>query len=387
MPSPATLLGGIGIESFLSRYWQRRPLLIRQAIAGFTPILSADELAGLACEEEVNSRLIVEKGGKHPWQVTHGPLSARDFKRLPPTNWTLLVTDVDKLVPAAAELRARFDFIPQWRVDDLMISYAADKGSVGPHVDSYDVFLLQAEGRRRWQLSDRRYGNDDFIPNLDLRILADFEVSDEWVLEPGDMLYLPPGVAHYGVADGNCMTYSIGFRAPSDRELLTAYAEFAASQLPADQRYTDPGLKAQAQTGEIGGSARRQVRSIIRSLADDPALIDDWLGRFLTETGPWGAPRPPRRALDATEFSARWARRRKLWRSDRCRFAHINHGRRSTLYIDGQAFALPVATAFAAALISGQRRFDHDTLGAERRRRGFVELLCLLYNHGYLEFR
>jgi 50S ribosomal protein L16 3-hydroxylase len=387
LPAPPTLLGGLDIQTFLSRHWQRRPLLIRGAIPDLQPILSPDELAGLACEEEVNSRLVIEKGGKRPWQVIHGPLTAEHFKRLPRTHWTLLVTDVDRIVPAAADLREHFDFIPQWRIDDVMISYAVDGGSVGPHVDSYDVFLLQAAGRRRWQVSDRVYGSDDFVPGLDLRLLADFTASAQWVLEPGDMLYLPPGVAHYGIAEGECMTYSIGFRAPSHRDLVTAFAEFAATRLPADARYADPGLTRPTQPGEIATQARRRIHSILKAVASDSRLVDDWLGHYLTETGPWGAPRPPRRPLGVGEFSERWARRRILWRSDRCRFAHVNAGRRATLYVDGQAFALPITTTFAAALITGHRRFDHASLAAERRRRGFVELLCLLFNHGYLEFR
>jgi 50S ribosomal protein L16 3-hydroxylase len=380
------LLGGLSIEAFLRRHWQRKPLLVRQAMPDLKPFLTPEELAGLACEEDVHSRLVIEKGGARPWQVIHGPLSSADFRKLPRKHWTLLVTDVDKIVRAAGDLLENFDFIPAWRVDDLMVSYAADQGSVGPHLDSYDVFLLQADGTRRWQISDRAHTAEDFVAGLDLRIIGDFRASEEWLLEPGDMLYLPPGVAHYGIAEGRCMTYSVGFRAPSHRDLITAYADYVAGLIDPEARYADPDLEPQPGSGEIGAAARRRFRHIVRALAHHEARIDDWLGRYLTETGPWGAPVPPRRALEPKQFSARWARRRTLLRNDRCRFAHIAEGRACTLYVDGLAYPLPRPLAFAGTLISGQRRFEYDALAEERQRRGFLDLLCEFHNKGYLHF-
>ncbi|MCG3144413.1 MAG: 50S ribosomal protein L16 3-hydroxylase [Gammaproteobacteria bacterium] len=385
-PRPASLLGGLRIDAFLRRHWQKKPLLVRRAMPGLRPLLTAEELAGLACEEDVSSRLVIEKGGTRPWQVIHGPLSASDFRRLPRSHWTLLVTDVDKIVRAAGDLLEHFDFIPGWRVDDLMVSYAADRGSVGPHVDSYDVFLLQAGGRRRWKLSDRRHGAEDFVPGLDLRILGDFHASQEWLLEPGDMLYLPPGVAHYGIAEGSCMTYSVGFRAPSQRDLVSAYADYVATTLDPETRYVDPDLRLQSASGEIGAGARRRFRRMVRALARGEAGVDDWLGRYLTESGPWRPAQPPRRPLTPARFSARWARRGTLLRSDRCRFAHIRQGRACTLYTDGHAFALPGSLAFAGALLSGRRRFPYEEFARARQRPGFLQLLCELHNKGYLHF-
>lgn len=385
-PLPTTLLGGLRIEEFLRRHWQKKPLLVRQAFPDFKPFLTADELAGLACSDEVNSRLVIERGGVRPWQVTHGPLSAKDFKSLPRSHWTLLVTDVDKIVRPAADLLQHFNFIPSWRIDDLMISYAVNQGSVGPHLDSYDVFLLQAYGRRRWRISNKHYDQDDFIPGLDLRILDGFSTTHEWLLEPGDILYLPPGVAHHGIAEGECMSYSIGFRAPSHRELLADFGEYIANQIEESKRFGDRDLKPQTNTGEIGLAARQKVRKIVRAITRDDAAIDDWLGHYLTETGPWGAPTPPKRALTCKQFSARWARHRTLRRSDRCRFAHIASDSGTTLFVDGEAFATPSSLRKEVALVSGERQFDHKVLALARHKRHFMELLCTLYNKGYLEF-
>jgi len=194
------LLGGLTPERFLAEYWQKRPLLVRQAIPGFKSPLSADELAGLACEPEVESRLILEKGGSRPWQLEHGPFEEERFATLPESHWTLLVQRVNHWVPAVADLLDHFAFLPSWRLDDIMISYAADQGSVGPHTDQYDVFLLQGAGRRRWQIDASVTDESPLLDHPDLRILAQFHATDEWVLEPGDLLYLPPGLAHYGVA-------------------------------------------------------------------------------------------------------------------------------------------------------------------------------------------
>lgn len=227
MPSFSTLTLP---DHFLARFWQQKPCLIRQASRIRTNPISAEELAGLACEEEIESRLVIEntnnETGLAHWSLRNGPFEFDDFSRLPEHRWTLLVQDIDKIDAPFREtvqsLLAQFRFIPDWRFDDLMISYAADGGSVGPHWDEYDVFLLQVEGRRHWSIGEVI---DSDIPvqlldNSELRILADFKGTQSWLLEPGDMLYLPPGVPHFGVADGPCMTWSIGYRAPAGDELL-----------------------------------------------------------------------------------------------------------------------------------------------------------------------
>ena len=386
LPEPPQLLGGLTVAQFLHRYWQKQPLLIRQALPGFRSFLTPEELADLACKEGINSRLVIEKGGERPWQVKHGPLTRADFRKLPRTHWTLLVTDIDKALSPGADLLEHFSFIPNWRIDDLMISYATKHGSVGPHVDSYDVFLLQAQGQRRWQISKRRYGSDDLVPNTDLQILADFRPQHEWVLVPGDILYLPPGIAHHGVASEDCMTYSIGFRAPAYHDMLSAFAEHYARQLDPELRYTDPDLEPPSHPGEIDLRALRRVREVVRKLPRHAAQVDAWFGRFITETGPWGAPAPPRRALTPKQFRERLEKRAALHRSNRCRFAYIRQRAFCTLFVDGQAFPLDSRLAFAAPLLCNRRQLPLEALRMRLRNAAFVELLCDLYNKGYVSF-
>ena len=196
---------GLDGETFLRDYWQKQPLLMPAALPTQSFTLTPDELAGLACEPQFESRLILEDE-EGLWEVRQGPFAEADFAALPESHWTLLVQDVDKYVSDTVSLIEAFDVVPDWRIDDVMISYATDRGGVGPHSDAYDVFLMQASGRRRWRISDRHYAESDLLPGIDQRILARFHTAQEWVLEPGDVLYLPPGVAHWGTAEGPCMT-------------------------------------------------------------------------------------------------------------------------------------------------------------------------------------
>jgi 50S ribosomal protein L16 3-hydroxylase len=218
------ILRGIGARRFLTEYWQKKPLLLRNALPGFVSPLTPDELAGLALETDVESRLVLERGKRERWELRNGPFSAAQFKRLPKQRWTLLVQAVDHWVPPVRALFNHFAFLPAWRFDDIMVSYAVDKGGVGPHFDYYDVFLLQGLGQRRWRIGDRCDVSTPLRTDTQLRILKRFTTREEFVLEPGDLLYVPPGIAHWGTAVGECMTYSIGFRAPSEVELLHTIA-------------------------------------------------------------------------------------------------------------------------------------------------------------------
>jgi 50S ribosomal protein L16 3-hydroxylase len=398
MDKPATpsekrlggFLGGLTPADFLKDYWQKRPLLIRKALPGFASPISPDELAGLACEAEVESRLILEKDGPSPWRVEHGPFDEERFGTLPETHWTLLVQECNKYVPELAELLERFDFLPQWRVDDVMVSYAPEHGSVGPHTDQYDVFLLQGYGTRRWQISTEPVREDNVLPSLDLRIMRHFDASEEWIVEPGDMLYLPPGVAHYGVALEDCLTLSVGFRAPSHAELITSFSDAVASRLKNEQRYSDPDLRLQQHPGEISADALAQVRDILRTAVADDVAIQRWFGGYVTEAKS-GQPvadavEAAEDELDADTFQAMFKAGGLLERNDWARFAFITQPQQTLLFVDGETYSLKPELNFAAARLCDQRRYPYAELAPALQHADFRQLLTELYNAGYFDF-
>ena len=280
--TPLQLLGGLTAREFLRDYWQKKPLLVRQAIPDFESPISPDELAGLALEEEVESRLVIEHG-ERPWELQRGPFNEDTFQDLPERDWTLLVQAVDQFVPEVAELLEDFKFLPKWRIDDLMISFAAPGGGVGPHFDNYDVFLLQAHGHRRWQIGQMCDADSPLLPHADLKILAEFEPTDEWVLAPGDMLYLPPCLAHCGTAEDDCMTYSVGFRAPSAAEVLTHFTDFLGQFLPDEERYSDADIQPSEDPNQIQRDALERLKALLNEHMSDERLLMTWFGQFMTE--------------------------------------------------------------------------------------------------------
>mgnify|MGYP003407372480 FL=1 len=280
--SPLQLLGGLTAREFLPEYWQKKPLPIRQAIPEFESPLSPDELAGLALEEEIESRLVIEHG-EQPWELKRGPFTEDTFQNLPERDWTLLVQAVDQFIPEVAELLDNFRFLPSWRIDDVMISFAAPGGGVGPHFDNYDVFLLQAHGTRRWRIGQMCDADSALLEHADLRILADFQETQEWVLEPGDMLYLPPRLAHFGTAEDDCMTYSIGFRAPSAAEVLTHFTDFLAQFLSDEERYSDADYQPLGDPQQIRHDALDRLKALLAEHMSDERLLLTWFGQFMTE--------------------------------------------------------------------------------------------------------
>ncbi|MGP9827624.1 ribosomal protein uL16 3-hydroxylase [Ectopseudomonas khazarica] len=280
--TPLQLLGGLTAREFLRDYWQKKPLLVRQAIPDFESPISPDELAGLALEEEVESRLVIEHG-ERPWELQRGPFNEDTFQDLPERDWTLLIQAVDQFVPEVAELLEDFKFLPKWRIDDLMISFAAPGGGVGPHFDNYDVFLLQAHGHRRWQVGQMCDSDSALLPHADLKILAEFEPTEEWVLEPGDMLYLPPCLAHNGIAEDDCMTYSVGFRAPSAAEVLTHFTDFLGQFLPDEERYSDADIQPSEDPNQIQRDALERLKALLNEHMSDERLLMTWFGQFMTE--------------------------------------------------------------------------------------------------------
>ena len=280
--TPLEILGGISAEVFLRDYWQKKPLLIRQAIPNFESPLEGNDLAGLSLEEIVESRIVLEHG-ETPWQLKHGPFNDETYNTLPERDWTLLVQAVDQFSPEVAEVLEHFRFLPNWRIDDVMISFAVPGGSVGPHYDNYDVFLLQAEGQRKWKIGQMCDAQSPLLDHPDLRILDGFEQTDEWILEPGDMLYLPPRLAHWGIAETDCMTWSVGFRAPSTAEVVTHYADFVARFLPDEQRYGDANMSPVSNPNYIRAEDIQRLRKLISEQLDDDRMLLTWFGQHMTE--------------------------------------------------------------------------------------------------------
>jgi len=268
-------------HAFVRDHWQKTPLLIRNPWDAWANPLSPDELAGLACEDDVESRLIIGKP-KGP-KVGHGPFAEKRFAKLGKHPWTLLVQAVDLYVPAVAALLDPFRFVPNWRIDDVMVSYASDGGGVGPHFDQYDVFLIQGLGQRRWRIGGKCEATTPLLPHDDLQLLAEFEATEEWVLSPGDMLYLPPGIAHDGIAVGDdCMTYSIGFRAPARSELIAHFADHLLAELSEDDRYTDPDLAAADDPDEISDAAIDRLHAMVLEKMQDRAAFARWFASHVT---------------------------------------------------------------------------------------------------------
>jgi 50S ribosomal protein L16 3-hydroxylase len=343
------------------------------------PFLTRDELFDLASREGVESRLVLEKGGDYPWQVRYGPFRPAELRRLPPRNWTILVQNVDLHVPKAAAILRRFSFVPGWRIDDLMVSYAPPGGGVGPHVDSYDVFLLQARGTRRWSVSLKAYGEADLVPGLDLRILKTFRTDHRWRLATGDMLYLPPGVAHWGVAEDECMTCSVGFRAPGSREAALRFLEEGGTDVP----YSDPDLEVARHPGEITAAARRRIRRLLReALADDEA-IDLWFGREASAIPEGAAPEPPARPMSAERFAERlvWMGGAHLVIASRA--FYLRDARGIVLFVNGCDYRVPRSCLRAVQALTATGGI---TIPGRSVPAALAGLLYRLYREGVLDF-
>lgn len=325
-----TLLGGLSPQKFLRDYWQKKPLLIRQAVPGFAGLLDPMALMALACEEDVQARLVTQQKGQ--FDLRHSPFVTKDFNGLSKKGtWSVLVQGVNHFLPEATELLKRFDFIPHARLDDLMVSYAPKGGGVGPHFDAYDVFLLQGYGHRRWQISTQK--DQTLIEGAPLRILKDFWVEQEWVLEPGDMLYLPPHCAHNGIAEDDCMTYSIGFRTPWHQELAEQFLVYLQDRIQIKGTYADPDLKLQKHPAEIGPAMLKQVGAAIRKIRWDDEDIANFLGCYLSEPKPHIFFDGPVRPLSSTRFADAVQKRGVVLD---LKTLMLCQGR--TLFVNGEAF-------------------------------------------------
>lgn len=376
-------------QTFLRDYWQKKPLLIRAGTLSFIDPITPEELAGLACEPAVESRLIQVNPQQTDWQLRCGPFTEQDFLSLPESRYSLLVQGVDQWVDDVSALLQDFDFIPAWRVDDVMVSYATDQGNVGPHFDYYDVFLIQGQGQKRWQigkLCDHTTPVDD---HSGLKLLRDFKPEQEWTVYPGDILYLPPGIAHYGVAEGNAMTYSVGFRAPSWAEIVSGVIDDAIDTLHEDQRYTDPHPRLPMHSGEIPADVITQLQSLVHQLADNPELIRRWFGKTMT------SPKYPLDPQEHAEHQLDSIRSLKsqleqgaiLYKVPGARFAYSCHDNSLELFADGECYPAGLHTLSLLQALSKPGHIEPlpaDVIAATLTDEDAAQLLLSVYNQGCL---
>lgn len=365
-------LGALEIDRFMKRHWQRRPLLVRGAFPGFRDPLTRAQVLALAAGDAAQSRL-VRRVGKQ-WSLEHGPIPASRMKQLPRRDWTVLVQDTNHFSSRAAALLQRFDFIPHARIDDLMVSYAVPGGGVGPHVDSYDVFLLQGHGRRRWQIS--RQKDHRFVPGLPLKVLERFVPEEDWVLETGDMLYLPPGIAHHGVAESECLTWSIGFRAPNDAEIVEGFLDHIRDRPVVDGgQYADPGALPARHPGEIPASMLAHAARAIAAIRWSEAEIREYAGRHVSGVKAHVFFEPPRKPLSRQRFVAR-ARRDGLALDRRSRLVFSG----TMFFINGERVLVPALAWKAVRQLADRRRLDAPLQAPDE----FFDVAHRWYQQGFI---
>lgn len=377
-------LNNFDTAAFLRDYWQKRPLLIRNPWQSWRNPLSPDELGGLACEDHVESRLITQ--ASDDWNAENGPLPETRFGELGKSPWTLLVQAVDQHIPDVAALIEPFRFIPNWRIDDVMVSYASDGGGVGPHFDHYDVFLIQGLGQRRWQIGGMCDDQTPLRSHEDLLLLAEFEVAEEWILNPGDMLYIPPGIAHNGVAVGpDCMTYSIGFRSPSRKELIGNWCDDLLPEMTDDDRYCDPDLTVQNNPGEIPATAIDRLHAMLTEKLTDRAAFARWFGEYSSTPRYPETDWRPEEPIETEHLRSLLTADHPLFRNPASRFSFVREDEgKLLLFVDGECFPCAGETALLAEMLCAQEQF---VINPEwRTSDDVIKLLAGLYNRGSLSF-
>ncbi len=356
---------------FLKHYWQRQPLYMPQAWPEFENPLPPEELAGLALEEDIPSRIVEQHADGH-WSVQQGPFNEADFAALEGKAWSLLITDIEKHLPDFMAYVQPFRFIPDWRFDDFMISYAPPGGSVGPHIDDYDVFLIQAEGEREWALEghfrDLPQAQHELIPDIDLRLIKDYKTAETHLCQPGDILYLPPRLGHHGVAKSDCMTWSMGFKAPNFHNMLMDYLdEFADAN--EHKRYTDPGMPVQAMPGEVTAQQIQQLKSwFVQQLNENDEQFSRWAGRFLSRSALGEELDLDVEAITESRFDVE--------PNPFIRFEFMRLKGRVLLYVAGEEYEVSEALALA---LTGKSRVTVSPQSSQDQ-----TLLKLLLKKGYL---
>ena len=382
---PLSHLGDLSVTEFLSDYWQKKPVCIRNSVAFQVAFIAVDELAGLALEPEVESRLIENKGDVKDWQVIHGPLVEADFNKERDFPWTLLVQGVDCFVPQVHDFLAKFRFVPSWRLDDIMISYATQGAGVGAHFDRYDVFLIQGEGQRQWQIGQACSENSALMAHDQLCLLQNFDVHQEFILNPGDLLYIPPLIAHKGVAMSDaCVTYSVGFRSPSYGDVLASFADERSADISADLRLKDQGFASKS--GEISATDIAALMQLMQTQIT-PENVAQWFGKHSTEAK-YPALDMSKEAMDQVELEAIIKDGNGVLRvSEGVRLAYTWQGDGGlTLFVQGEALPCPPdATVFIEA-IANQWVLEVEDILPLLAHDAAKAMLLILHNQGYLYF-
>lgn len=381
----------IDLQTFLSEYWQKKPLVIRNALPDFESPVSPEEMAGLSLEDEVESRIVIQKG-ENDYQLLKGPFTEETYQGLPETNWTLLIQGMDRLIPDVTDLLNDFDFLPRWRIDDIMVSYATKGGNVGPHFDHYDVFLVQAAGKRNWTLTAQDCREDNYIQGVDLRLMKTFKVEEDYVFEKGDILYLPPKWGHHGVAlDDECMTYSVGYRTYRGQELWDSFGDHLSEMAAFKSLYLDPTWQSGLNPGEITDAAADQAQTLLKSVLEDKKLMKTWFGRFATQLDPVAAQQLPEplteeEVPDIEDFMGALQTEVGLIKDPVCRFAYSEVDGQTLLYINGAIWETFGASNEFMTKIANQSFLTQDEIMLCGDNEGNIKLLFDLWKLQYLIF-
>jgi len=374
---------GLDSTGFLEAYWQKRPLLVRGSVRGLDNPVGPDELAGLACEADVESR-IVSGNDASGWTVRHGPFAENEFSTLPDNNWSLLVQDVDKFIPDLTAVLGLFSFLPYWRLEDLMVSYSSPGGSVGPHVDNYDVFLIQMEGRRCWQLASET-AETAWRDDCEIRVLKSFEPSSSFWLDPGDMLYIPPGIPHYGRGEVPCLSFSVGFRAPSDGDLLSQAARLL-TDCGDETFYCDADLAdTEVDDSRISAAAVERARRLLANAARrSDARVAQLLGRAVTDNKPWLLPEQPENPTSRARLEKRLSACERLRLHEGSRLAWHASEYGTLIFVDGESWSLPAGEQHFCRSIQALRTAGRLTISPLESHH--LSVLCDLLARGALSW-
>lgn len=387
LTTPLTMLGGLSAQQFLQEYWQKKPLFVKNALPHWPEKIDADELAGLALEAEVESRIISFLPEQKEWRLQHGPFQEDIFNTLPKQHWTLLVQAVDTWLPHLNQLLDEFNFIPNWRLDDLMISYAVDQGSVGPHFDNYDVFLIQGAGQRKWQLGPPVQNDKQSLKHPDICLLKSMEVIEEWLVEPGDLLYLPPKWAHHGVAQGECLTYSVGFRAPSFIHILREYSEWVIDRLDENWLVSDSEFAGQNNPGWANPSKADEVLETLLEKLNAPLQFQDWFAQYQSFSKYDFLNEPEEKHnYHHSQLGQLLNQHDYFYRDEGTRFIYsgVTSDKPRAFFINGSAFEITEAQQPLVIYLCSSRILSTDKLKSLLKTTSQQALLIELLNYGWI---